>query len=398
MTHRPTFILRGTTALALFCSVAVFACSALYSLYFVNNLESWDFNPAPYAGIVIPDTFVYRGEIDEDDPLTSILFSSVKNTIGPSFLWLLAGRSWVAMSAINATLVFFSLIYIGRLARLLRVSLGRTLIIMALIGLMPITLYHSVGGLKEIPTMLFMTAFFYHYIRKEKKMSLIFAILATVFRYQIGFVLAIFWVADRFGRRGLLYIFMSLLAFAALYPLLKLEMFGLEAGAVYREDYGVEGSAGGSVELIRETVPVASMFAVLIRIVQTILEPFANFSKNWGFQEDFGWSILSFAYVTSLLVMLPAWGRFAWRLTLLLRSRWRGIVEVRRLYGLLLIYIFPTAGFSFIHHRYLYTVFALVLIAAQLRPVRIKRVRTSAPRVPPSGSAHEPDLVLLPHR
>ena len=362
---QPKLTIRKTTTCALLCACVVFVFSSAYYIYFANALYYFDFSPDGFIGIVIPDTFVYLGEVDQNNPVASIFLSSVKNTIGPSLIWLLVGKSWIGAAAVNALLVFWTLIYVRRLATLFKVPQRKTIVVMALVGLLPTTLYHSVGALKEIPTMLFLTAFLYHYVRGDRWRWLAFALLGALFRYQIGLIVAVFWIADRFGRRALLYLALALLAFAAVYPLVKVGVFYSEATAFYRETDDTEGTLGAAVESIRDTVPVASAFAVLFRLGQTLFEPFITLVQSGGFYQGQSLSIINIAYVLGLALTVGPWMRFAGRMArLIIQSR--GSESVRRLYLLCLAYIVPVAGFSFIHHRYLYPVLALILIAAAI--------------------------------
>jgi hypothetical protein len=165
-------------------------------------------------------------------------------------------------------------------------------------------------------------------------------------------------------------------------------MFEAETTASYRDLFGAAGSAGGWVESVRETVPVASAGAVLIRIVQSIFEPLLAFGRRPSFIEDGSISIWGLALVGAALILLRYWLTFIRRLVIMIIEKPRVDREVTQLYTFCLVFIFPVAGFSFIQSRYLYPVTVLMLVAAVVG-VPGRGVALGHPKT--SGVGHSPD-------
>ena len=361
-------MMRKESLFAFFLSLCAFLLSWSHYVYFSEALsnDEWE-SVSGFARIVIPDTFLYKDVLDFSDPLTSLVLAGVKNTVGPSLIWYVADGKWIPVLFINAVLLFLTVLYLGRLARLMGIARHGAWTLMAIVAVMPATIYHSVGALKEIPTMLFLTGFFYHYLKGDRAKWVLFSLACILFRYQLAFSLFAFLVVDRFNRQALLYAFSALIVLSALYPYIGLEVFSASSTEYYRDLYGPDGSFGGMVESVREKIPVLSAFAVLFRIIQSIFEPLLIFIRDPSFYENDDISLIGIAYFFSALLMLRYWLLFLKRTVSMLVNTNNAERNVIRLYTFCLVFIFPIGGFSFIHHRYLYPMTALVLVAATIR-------------------------------
>ena len=357
---------RKIYSLALILSLTVFLSSWTYYKYFSEALNNSAWRGVyGFTRIIIPDTFLYLHIIDYSDPIMSMVVSGVKNTIGPSLIWFMTNGNWVLTSLVNSILLFIGLMYFANTAQLFGVRSRKIRSIMVLLALLPATLYYSVGALKEIPTLVFLSGFFYHYLQREHIKWLLFAMLLVLFRYQLGASLLLFIVADQFNKRSLNIVILVLIFIAAVFPYLQeVSIFTSGATEYYRAVFGVESSIGGMIEFVRDTVPGVSLFAVLIRIFQTIFEPFLTFFRNPTFYEYGDISILTVTYVVSQAMLLRYWLSFMKRIGLIIRNQNRIPRNIKRLYMLCLVAVVPIAGFSFIHHRYLYPVTALVILAS----------------------------------
>ena len=83
------------------------AIGFFYIQYFHASLSSNEYEHVNgFTRIVIPDSFLYKDIIDVDNILVSIGLSGVKNTIGPSTLWVLADFNWYVVFCINVDSVY----------------------------------------------------------------------------------------------------------------------------------------------------------------------------------------------------------------------------------------------------------------------------------------------------
>lgn len=358
-------MMRKELTLAFFLSLLVFLLSWSYYVYFSEALDNneWE-NVNGFTRIIIPDTFYYLKITGLPDPIVSILFAGLKNTIVPSLIWFMANGQWVLVSLVNSLFLFIGLMYFAKTARLLNVPSQKILFLMALLALLPATVFHSVGALKEIPNLLFLMGFFYHYLKGDRARWLLYALLCVLLRYQLVFPLFLFLVADRFRQRALLFAFCVLIVMAAIYPYIhSLAVFAPAATEKFRELYGTEGSLGGIIEHIRETMPGLSIIAVLIRVIQSIFEPLITFVKKPSFYEDGDLSIILTAYFISSIILFRYWLLFLKRIVSLLANPANTPRNVIRLYMFCLVFIFPIAGLSYIHYRYTYPFTGFVLVA-----------------------------------
>lgn len=375
-------MIRKEQIFAFFLSLSVFLLSWSYYVYFSEPLNDgvWQ-NIDGFTRIVIPDTFLYKNIIDFSNPIGSIVLSTVKNTIGPSLIWFVVNGEWILVSVVNSVFLFAALLYLARIARLLGIPQRHALALMSIIALLPATVYYSVGALKEIPSLLFLTGFFYHYLKRDRARWLLYALLCVLFRYQLVFPLIFFLVADRFHRRALIFAFSVLIVLSAIYPyIISWNVFSLDAVKSYRELYGEDDSLGGFLESVRNNIPGLSVIAVLVRVIQSLFEPLLAFLKNPSFYEDGDLSVLGVVYFSSAIILFRYWLLFFRRMVLLLINRAHTHRNIIRLYMFCLVFILPIAGFSFIHHRYIYPLTALVMVASAIRLKPKALLRSSAVR------------------
>ena len=359
------------TGIALLLSLIVFCMSVLYYNYFSSALLSdlWQ-NINGFTRIVIPDTFIYKNIVDPSDFTQSIIISGVKNTIGPSFIWMAANENWVLVSLINSLLLFLALRYQIKIASVFCISMRRVVIITFVLSLIPATIYYSVGSLKEIATMTFLLGFYYHYIKGQYIKWISCAIIVVLFRYQMIGIVFLFLFCDQFKKRALLAAFIILFFISATYPYIaNLVVFSADAANIYRE--GQEGTTGAYVEFVRANIPIFSMLAVIIRVIQSIFEPLLSLISEPSFYEDGDLSVISVVNVISFAAMFIFWICYFKKIIFSFSNPFSLRKDVMRLYMLSMLYVVPVGGFSFIHHRYLYPITAIVLLISVVDKTRI---------------------------
>ena len=357
-------MIKGNIFIVIFAWLATLVVSLLYTSYFHMSLDAGDwFDLGGVTRIVIPDTFVYREVLNEDFSQLGFAIAGVKNAIGPALIWTLASSNWYAVAFINSLFLLGTLLYTAKLATYFGVSTIQINYIILLLGLMPAMTYYSIGALKELPTLFLITGFYYHFVKKQTFFWVTMTLILIGFRFQLIPVFMIYILIDKFSKNPLRMAAMVLLIGSMAYPFIsQMNVFSSEATLIFREESG--SSLGGAIENVLDTIPIVSSIAVFIRVFQSILEPLATFFKNWSFFEDGSFSILAFVYFTSLLITLPSWWRTLLRAYKFIRkkrhSKFRGIDS---LYGFILLFTIPVGGFSFIHHRYLFPITALIMIA-----------------------------------
>jgi hypothetical protein len=335
-------------------------------LFFADALNYGDWiDVKGFTRIVVPDTFIYKSVIENQNLLTALADTSVKNTLGPSTIWYFANGDWIIASCLNSFCLFFVLLYVTKIATILKIKNNQIKTLLIILSLLPSTIYHSVGALKEIPTMLFLTGFFYHYIKKQNTRWIIYTLMGTFFRSQFILVVSIFLLSNRFQHKSLLVSFYILFIISAAYPLLHLDVLSSESTAIYREEASAVsgGSFGAFVEVIRSSIPVASFFAIIIRIFQSVFEPIITFLSTRSLFEEGSFSIILIAYLSSVIICIKAWIIFPKTILLSIKKSCDIDMNKIKLYTLCVSFIYPVGGFSFIHHRYLYPVMGLLLLA-----------------------------------
>lgn len=352
----PPPVLSTTVLIGAGVATTLVATLAYIGAFHAALLDGEWLNVGGYTRLLIPDTFLYRDLLEEDLAL-GFFVAGVKNAIGPALLWLVAGGNWYAVAVINAGLLLLTLVYARAICRHLDVSPGATRATLLILGFLPVMFFHSVGALKELPTLAATTGFVYHWMRGHTWRWLVMAIVLVLLRYQLVPVLCAFTLVDRFARNRVRAAVLLMLALSAAYPLFSsAQLVARDATELYREEAS-SSSIGALVENVRSNVPGLSSLAVAVRVLQTISEPFQA-----PFREDGSLSVLGIVYAVSLFLMVPAWSRTAIRLWQHLLAP-RSQTDAASLLAFTVLFIVPVAGFSFVHHRYLFPVTALLLIA-----------------------------------
>ena len=338
----------------------------LYYSLFSDELNNGEFDSVVmgFSSFVIPDTIMYLHLIDFSDPVTSIFFAGVKNSVGPSIMWYIANGNWKTVLVMNFIFLYITLVYLKKTARILGIHEDKDRLMIIIIALLPNTLFYMIGALKEIPTLLTVTAFFYHYLKNERIKSLSFWLITALFRYQLVFPLLLFALADKFKKKSLFVVLSLMLTVSAVYPYFKrLTVFSSEATNLYREDFGVEGSLGGIIESVRDTTPGLSLFAVIARVFQSLFEPFITLINKKTFYYDGNIAIYTLVLFLSLVLLLPFFIFFIKKTFLIVVNPLIVDENIIKIYMFSWAIIFPIAGFSFIHHRYLYPITAFIVLA-----------------------------------
>jgi hypothetical protein len=315
--------------------------------------------------IVIPDTFLYKEIIDLDDFYVSTVLSGVKNAVGPALLWVIGGLDWYGVFYINLILLIFIVQYMEGLVEQCSINRSKARFAIITFLLLPVIFYYSIGALKELPTMLILLGFLYHTNAKQYKLTFIFVVMAFLFRYQLAVILLMFSISLRFGKSQLKFTLILLIVLSAVFPILtSLDLTASSTTELYRVAIGVPGSLGEIVEIVRDKIFILSTVAVLIRVFQSLLEPFVSLIGTVPFYEDESFSVFAFSHVMSLIVMIPFIKKFAIRLSTSFNSRNPPSLDAQKIYSFVLILLVTIGGFSFVHHRYLVPIFPLLIIAS----------------------------------
>ena len=349
-----------------------FILSITYYNYFSIYLEQDQFtNILGFTRVVIPDTFIYKSVLDDTSNIfQSIIISSVKNTIGPSLIWALVLKNWTIVILLNTLILLISIIRLIRIARILNLNYFN-LNLYYIILFLPITLYFSIGSLKEIPCFFGLISFYYFYIKGLKFKIILYFSFLFIFRYQLAFPLLCFIFFDRFKINILNTSTLFLIAIMIFYPFFSFNILASDATIIFREGSDTSGKLGTIVENIRSNIPFLSFFAIIFRCIQTIYEPLFTFLKIFSFYEDGDLNIFSLFQFISTLILFPFWYTFFKRLIIILKNKYIFEQNIIRLYSFCLLFIIPTAGFSFIQTRYLYPIVGLLIIAT-LKPLKSK--------------------------
>ena len=368
-------------------SLALFAISVAYYEYFSQFLNEDQYtNANGFTRLIIPDTFLYKAIIDDQLIFQSIFFSAVKNTIGPSFIWVIASNNWVFVAFINAVFVFFTLRYLVKIADELKLPVHKSYYLVFIIATLPTTLFFSVGALKEIPCLFGLVAFFYNYIMQKKNAYVFFFFFLILFRYQLAFPLVCFIIFDRFKEKSLFITLMFLTGLSFFFPLLKLEILSKDVVILFRESNGSEGSIGSIIENIRSSIPGLSVFAVLIRTIQSIFEPFFSFLRAPDFYDEGDINIYSLSQFLALIILFTYWIQFIIGIINVIRNAKLYKQNLIRLYSICSLIIIPTAGFSFIQHRYIYPITGLLILSAMCTSEKGKMVTLKTSKATPAIS------------
>jgi len=343
--------------------IGYFLAGIAYIEHFNAALSSNEFeNIDGFTRIVIPDTFLYKNIIDAENFIGTILSSGVKNSFVPSAIWLLADFNWNVVLAINVIFLMFVVHYIERLSAQYAIPKTQARLAILIFLLMPANFYYSIGALKELPMMLFMLALIYHFNNRQFKLMLFYALSICLLRYQMLIILVLFFLGSSLKEKQTKITVSIVLLAAACYPALTfLDVTAYQTALEYRQEYGVRGSIGSVVENIRNETYGLSVIAVIIRLIQSLFEPLLS---RTIIIEGGSVSVYNLVHVISTLIFIPFLYYFIKNLFVLFRARYNHDIAIHRLYSILIMSLVFIGSFSFIHHRYLYPIFPLIIIAA----------------------------------
>lgn len=320
-----------------------------------------------FTRIIIPDTLTYLSIANADSVAEFLLLAAIKNSIAPGLLWLASFKSWYVVSLFNAACVYLLLLYVRRLAELLRPDERRQHQRIALI-LTFVCAYYSVGALKEIPTMLGLTAFVCEFLMRRKARAFAWLAFLVLFRFQFGYLVIPVYFFTKFRRNPLRLTLVSLAIIGAVYPLFSfLSVLTPVAVELFRTSASTD-SLGAQVEYVRSHILGLSLGAIVFRVLQSIFEPLILFVRTRSLFEDGSFSLYQAHAVVAALLLLPAWTTTA-------VNRFRlGMRDDRAsfgiLYAFLAVAVFAIGGTGLISHRFLVPTYALLLIAAYVKPPR----------------------------
>jgi hypothetical protein len=344
-------------------SAGIAILAQFYTYSFYEALIMGDTHePIGFTKLVISDTLFYKTILNElvTDSISFSWLLRSNNYSAPVFMWYLAGDNWYLIALLNGVLIFFAFLYLIKLCRLYNLKLN-TKIFLVYVGVSPILIYYSIGALKELPCLLGIIGFFYHYLKRNKGSWIFYFLLIIVIRQQLVIPIVFFIIFDKTVKNQLMACFITILIAGGLYPLIQhFDFASIDATVQYREDQA--GSVGAFIESIRSSIPILSSAAVLFRIVQSIFEPIITFINNVTVYEGNVLSVYLLVNLIQNMVLTPFWV-----LTII------GIVngvffrniknrDTQRLFSFISIYIGFVGGFSFIHHRYMFPIIGFILI------------------------------------
>ena len=342
--------------------------SALYVSYFSEELSADDWSGrSGFTHIVLPDTFIYKNLFeDAGNSVEGIAVAGVKNALGPLLTWSTLQFNWHYVAIFNSILVLISLILALRLCVLLRIPRSSALRITIVLGLMPVMIYYCIGATKELPTLLLVTAFVYFYLRGSTLGWIAASALLFVFRYQLLLLVLVFVSIDKVSRHPVRLTGILLLAVSACFPLFAtLGILNPETTEFLREES--ESQSGAPIEQIRNSIPIASAIAIVVRVLQSLfVEPISALLLELNsFVAGGDFSIMAFAIGVSSIVSAPYWLRAVYLcIRSILQERQMCSIDANRLYSFILIFLVPVGGFSLIHHRYLFPLTVLIFVAS----------------------------------
>ena len=363
-----SYLCRSSSLIIAILSIGIALTTQLYTYIVYQALIEQNMHGATgLARAVIPDTFLYKNILEKvlvgEMSIGELLVFS--NYIGPVFMWYLAGDNWYSIAAVNGFVIFVALLYLFKFCRFYNLKLLKTMIILTYIGISPIIIYYSTGALKELPCLLGILGFLYHYLNEQKKSWIFYAFILIFFRLQLVVPIALFIIFDRVVKNQLKASILTILIAAALYPFIEqFSMLAANTTELFREDQ--TSTVGSYIEEIRRTIPIVSMFAVLLRIIQVIFEPFLKFIKNPTFYEYDDLSVYLLSNFIQNLVLAPFWILAIIGIIRRTFTRKKETRDIERVYSFMVLFVGFVAGFSFISHRYLFPIIGIVLIAGLL--------------------------------
>jgi len=349
-----------------------YSCGYLYVFGAALDEGSWE-HLFGYTRIIAPDTFLYLSIAKSESAAEFIRSTGVKNSLGPSLVWMIFRGNWYFLTIFNAVCLSLTLIYTRKLLVLLDPSQKARCHSVSLI-LTFVCMYYGIGSLKEIPTLLGFTAFVCHFLMGQKTKTLMWLLFLILFRFQFGFLIVPVYLLSKFRRNPLRLTVVGALIVGVMFPLLStLDVFTPDAVGRFRSGSGqAEGSVGSQVEFVRGNVFGLSLLAIVIRVVQSIFEPVILLVRTSSIYEDGSLSIYHGHALLVLLVMLRSWVLALFRIL----SGGDGRNEkFGILYSFLAIAVFAAGGTGLVSHRFLVPVYGLLLVAAHANPVKASRRR-----------------------
>lgn len=361
--------------------VILVICTLAYVGYFHNAFvnDEW-IDVDGFTRILIPDVFLYITLTESMDDLQWLQLgvAGVKNALGPVVMWKMGGQSWYGMACVNIAIIAATLVYTIKLAKHFNIELQSTWKICMTLLLLPAMIYYSVGPAKELPTLLGVTGFFYHFIKRQALRWMLMAAIAVLFRYQLLAVIFPFIFVARFTRNPLRRAVQLMVVAAMAYPVIaQVGILSSQETANFREESGSQ--TGAMIETIRDKVPVVSALAVGVRVAQSVIEPVMNSLHPEGLFQNNNISIITFVYLLSFVPLAPYWFRtFVW-ITKLYQTKNPVHRDSLTVYAFIVLFAVPVGGFSFVHHRYLFPLTVLLMLAGY-ESVRQAKIRWNRER------------------
>jgi len=337
----------------------------LYIAFFKDSLANGDWlSTNGYARIIIPDTLLYSGIVDVNNIIESIQMSGIKNTIIPSFLWVISGFDWVNLLLINIGMVYLIAFYMERLAKQYQIPLEKARLAVVVFLLLPTTFYYSIGALKELPMALLILASLYYYNINKFKIFLLIVLILFMVRYQLIFIILLLFLS-KISHNSIRTSILLILLISSIYPLISfLTIFSQDTTEAFRYEYGVAGSLGSIVENIRNNYIFLSTFSILIRTFQSLFEPIIVFFKNQTFYESGDLSVWTIIHLPSNILISPYLYLFVKKNIFIYKNNKYIFNDVQTPFAFLTIALIFIGGFAFIHGRYLIPLYPLIIIAS----------------------------------
>lgn len=308
--------------------------------------------------IIIPDTYLYLISLDAfyEDTLSSI--NNIKNVIAPAFFWYVADGSWLLSVVFNVFCIFLTLIALSKLA----ILLGNRLPVLFgfALALNPETIFYTQGMLKEIPSLMLLSFLALFYIRRQIGYVFIIGVLLSTIRFQYSIVvLTLIALSFLPVKKQFISAIVGLSVFASLFPILFDYIPGLDfdVGLLYRE-YSPGTGFGGFIYHIKFYEPGISVFGWLVSIGQGLLEPFPIFNTEhnglpsfYDIALNYSFFFMLYFYIASFIALFNAIIKYD-----------SYSQEQIKLCVIAILFIGAIGFDSFIHHRYYYPMFGMLIL------------------------------------
>jgi hypothetical protein len=341
----------------LFLLVLALCYTSFFSdILLLNTSESFYF-----FGVVQSDTFVFK-QIFDESLLQEYLDAGVMNILMPVMLWSFLSGDWYLATSLNVLLLFITSLYATKISNLFGFSIGFKFLIF--IAFLPETFIYTLGILKEIPSLLLFTMSAYYFLNSRWLYFLLSVFLLLLFRYQFAACFILFFccyfIFGRYAIRMMLILFIFL---SSIYPLMinNISAFNLSSYLYYMDLSGGSG-IGESISFVQFNYYILSSFATIIKFFQMMVEP-------WPFPSiisDYKINVIALFYTISAIIFFPIWYKyFRFLICAFLYPK----SYSRRAHALLCLsfsFIFMISFNSFVHHRYLFPGFVLILLVAHI--------------------------------